>query len=120
MPTIKIQISNNVCTLLNKGEGHMSETNKPADQTANAGGVDLTVQDLNVLRTVIDVATQRGAFKANELAAVGQTYNKLDTFLSTIQKQQEEAAKQSDATPTTNSPVSGADAASALSGEPTE
>lgn len=100
----------------------MSETNKPAEPSATAGGVDLTVQDLNVLRTVIDVATQRGAFKANELAAVGQTYNKLDTFLGSIQKQQEEAAKKAETMPPaqTNAPVSGADAASALSGEPKE
>ena len=36
-------------------------------------------QDSSVIRSVIDVATQRGAFKANELEAVGKTYNKLDT-----------------------------------------
>ena len=52
----------------------MSDTNKataspeaPATAPATGGPVDLTVQDLNTLRTVIDIATQRGAFKANEL-----------------------------------------------------
>ena len=62
----------------------MSDTNQktaaPTEASANApaagGQVDLTVQDLNTLRTVIDIATQRGAFKANELQAVGTTYNK--------------------------------------------
>lgn len=57
----------------------------------NAAPVELTVQDLGVIRSVIDVATQRGAFRANELEAVGKTYNKLDTFLQTIQKAEEEA-----------------------------
>ncbi len=53
--------------------------------------VELTVQDLGVIRSVIDVATQRGAFKANELEAVGKTYNKLDTFLQQVQKAEEQA-----------------------------
>lgn len=42
---------------------------------------ELTIQDLNNLRAIIDVASQRGAFRAPELEAVGNTYNKLDTFL---------------------------------------
>jgi hypothetical protein len=94
----------------------------PGQAPAQGGAVELTVQDLNTLRTVIDVATQRGAFKANELAAVGTTYNKLDTFLQQVQKQQADAAKAKDgvapATPEA-APVSGADASAALTGEPT-
>jgi hypothetical protein len=46
--------------------------------------VDLTVQDLNGLRSVIDVATQRGAFKAGEMEAVGRVYNKLTAFLDAV------------------------------------
>jgi hypothetical protein len=53
--------------------------------------VELTIQDLGVIRSIIDVASQRGAFKANELEAVGKTYNKLETFLDTVQKKSEEA-----------------------------
>ena len=53
----------------------MSDTNQktaapteaPANAPAAGGQVDLTVQDLNTLRTVIDIATQRGAFKANDI-----------------------------------------------------
>jgi|TARA_B100002019_G_scaffold152542_1_gene131499 hypothetical protein len=87
---------------------------------ATGGQVDLTVQDLNTLRTVIDVATQRGAFKANELQAVGTTYNKLDTFLQQVQKQQAEAQKaKEEAEGKKPAPISGADASAALSGEPT-
>src|SRR6056300_1720615 len=99
----------------------MSDTKTQPTAPAQGGSVELTVQDLNTLRTVIDVATQRGAFKANELAAVGTTYNKLDTFLQQVQKQQAEAAKakQGDAPATSAAPVSGADASAALSGEPT-
>jgi hypothetical protein len=49
---------------------------------------DLTISDLNALKTVIDVATQRGAFKAGEMEAVGKVYNKLSAFLATVTPQQ--------------------------------
>lgn len=57
-----------------------------SEQTQEAQGVELTVQDLAVIRSIIDTASTRGAFKANELEVVGKTYNKLDTFLNSIQQ----------------------------------
>jgi hypothetical protein len=51
-------------------------------------GAELTVQDLQALRNIIDVSTQRGAFKGNELMSVGQVYNKLEAFLSAVAQQQ--------------------------------
>ena len=69
-------------------------TGAPAQGTPPTGApVELTVQDLGVIRSVIDVASQRGAFKANEMEAVGKTYNKLDSFLQQVQKAEEEAKK---------------------------
>jgi hypothetical protein len=63
---------------------------QPAPQPApqEASGPDLTVQDLNALKSIIDVASQRGAFKPNEMVTVGQAYNKLETFLEAVAKQQ--------------------------------
>lgn len=49
---------------------------------------ELTVNDLNALKTIIDVASQRGAFKPNEMVTVGQAYTKLENFLLAIQAQQ--------------------------------
>ncbi len=49
---------------------------------------DLTINDLSGLKSVIDVATQRGAFKASELEAVGKIYNRLDKFLAAATKGQ--------------------------------
>lgn len=63
---------------------------KPAAQEASP---ELTVQDLQALKQIIDVATQRGAFKANELMTVGATYNKLDAFLVAVSTQQQAQAK---------------------------
>ena len=66
----------------------------PAEAKAQAGaGAELTVQDLTVIRSIFDVASQRGAFKANEMAAVGTTYNKLDGFLKIVEKSQKDATK---------------------------
>ena len=60
----------------------------PTGAPANAPAQELTVQDLGVLKTIIEVAQSRGAFKANELEAVGKTYSKLESFLTSIQNQQ--------------------------------
>ena len=57
-------------------------------ETSEAQGPDLTVQDLQSLKSIIDVASQRGAFKPNEMMTVGQTYNKLETFLGAVAQQQ--------------------------------
>ena len=59
-----------------------------APETSEAQGPDLTVQDLQALKSIIDVASQRGAFKPNEMMTVGQTYSKLETFLAAVAQQQ--------------------------------
>lgn len=56
----------------------------PAQQQQS---VDLNVQDLNMMRSIIDLASSRGAFKASEMAAVGAVYNKLNGFLEGVAKQ---------------------------------
>lgn len=65
------------------------ETAPQADAPATP---DLTVNDLQALRTIIDVASQRGTFKANELASVGQVYNRLEAFLNHIAPAKAEGA----------------------------
>ena len=50
---------------------------------------DLTINDLNSMKSIIDIASSRGAFKPNEMVAVGQTYTNLTTFLEAIAKQAE-------------------------------
>ena len=56
---------------------------------ADAKGVDpnivdpnsLSIGDLKNLATIIDIASSRGAFRANEMASIGLMYNKLQSFL---------------------------------------
>jgi hypothetical protein len=58
-------------------------------QPADAGNsLELTVNDLQLLRQTIEVASGRGAFKANEMLTVGTVFNKLETFLAAVAKQQ--------------------------------
>jgi len=59
-----------------------------AQPTAESQAPDLTVQDLQSLKSIIDVASQRGAFKPNEMMTVGQTYSKLEAFLGAVAAQQ--------------------------------
>jgi len=56
-------------------------------QPAEKQGADLTVQDLQALKSIIDVASQRGAFRPNEMMTVGQTYNRLEVFLNAVTQQ---------------------------------
>ena len=44
----------------------------------------LSIGDLKNLSTVLDVASTRGAFRANEMATVGLVYNKLQAFLAKV------------------------------------
>mgnify|MGYP006381461921 CR=1 FL=1 len=46
--------------------------------------VQLTLQDMSAIANVIDLASRRGAFQANEMSAVGNVYNKLNGFLQYV------------------------------------
>lgn len=68
------------------------EQTAPAPEATNESGApDLNVSDLTAVKSIIDVATQRGAFRANELEDVGKIYNKLTAFLESIAEQQKSA-----------------------------
>ena len=67
------------------------EINTPVESAAPEAapqGPDLNVNDLVALKSIIEVATQRGAFKATELEAVGKTFNKLNVFLEAVAKKE--------------------------------
>ena len=59
---------------------------------ADAKGVDpnivdpnsLSIGDLKNLATIIDIASSRGAFRANEMASIGLMYNKLQGFVNKV------------------------------------
>ena len=70
------------------------ELKQPANEQATtaapeAPANDLSINDLQAMKVIIDIASSRGAFKPNEMIAVGQTYTKLESFLEQVAKQAE-------------------------------
>lgn len=66
------------------------ETQAAAPEQAEAPS--LSVNDLAAVANVIDLAVQRGAFKANEASQVGQVFDKVAAFVQHVADQQKEAA----------------------------
>lgn len=67
--------------------------------TASQQPLGLTIQDLVLVAQVIQTTSQRGAYRAEELANVGNLYNKLVTFLESvgaINRQPEETEEKSE------------------------
>lgn len=56
-------------------------------EEASNSSLKLGVNDLIAMKQIIDVASQRGMFKPEEMALVGQTYSKLTAFIENINKQ---------------------------------
>lgn len=62
---------------------------------------DLTITDLATMKSIIELASERSAFKPAEMAAVGIVYNKLDIFLKNVEEQQKAAAAKAQEAPET-------------------
>jgi len=58
----------------------------------NTTNPQLKIEDLKVLKEIVNQAVSRGAFNASECTAIGAVYDKLNVFLNFIDAQ--EAAKQ--------------------------
>ena len=83
----------------------MSEetTNIPQDGTVTtpqAQAPALTVADLRNVRAIIDLSSSRGAFRGAELKTVGEVYEKLDTFLKSVDAEAEKQKADAPAPPT--------------------
>lgn len=70
-------------------ENKEQQVQQPADANAKADPAELTINDLQAMKVIIDIASSRGAFKPNEMTVVGNTYTKLSTFLDAVAKQAE-------------------------------
>lgn len=51
---------------------------------------NLTIADLDALRTIIDLACKRGAFQASEMSYVGENFDRLNQFLEAIMQRAQE------------------------------
>lgn len=57
--------------------------------TTSVEPVQLSIQDLQMLANVVDLASRRGAFHAKEMETVGATFNRLSTFIDHVVAQNE-------------------------------
>jgi hypothetical protein len=67
------------------------EQEAPISNEASQAGLGIT--DLRIFKEVIDIASARGAFKADEFATIGDAYGRLSTFLRTIDNANAETAE---------------------------
>lgn len=70
----------------------MSENTVDQAQEANVPE-SISLQDLQVLLQIVDLASSRGAFRGAELTQVGAIFDKLNAFLSFIGEQQKARAE---------------------------
>jgi hypothetical protein len=61
----------------------MDTTTQPTPETTT----QLTLSDLQSLKVCVEVACQRGAYRAEEMQAIGTVYNTLAKFLSAVAPQ---------------------------------
>jgi hypothetical protein len=61
----------------------------------------LHVDDINLIKQVIEIASTRGAFQAGELKAVGEVYDKVTAFLAEIEDNQKKADEAQQGAPDT-------------------
>lgn len=65
-----------------KDKTETKQESQPEQQQEQAQ--PLTVQDLVTLKSAIELGTQRGAWRANELTAVGTVYERLSLFVASL------------------------------------
>ena len=61
-----------------------AETEAPAEAQGTEVPESIGLQDLQLLAQIVDLASQRGAFRGNELTQVGTVFDKLTTFLNFV------------------------------------
>ena len=68
---------------------NVEETTAPTGDApgTQAGVPQLTINDMIVLKNMVEITQSRGAFKADEMTTVGNVYNKLAVFLQAVMPQ---------------------------------
>ena len=69
----------------------MSEQTQAPEAATEEAAPNLTVNDLAAVANVIDLAVQRGAFKAAEAKQVGEVFDKVAGFVQFVSDQQKAA-----------------------------
>ena len=67
------------------------------NQEQQTAAPELTIVDLQNIKAVLEVCARRGAFQAGEMAAIGNVFNKLNTFLEAVAPKQDAPAEEEQA-----------------------
>jgi len=61
----------------------------------NKEPIILSIQDIAVLKTIVEIASSRGAFRADELSTVGTIYDRVSQWIAqnTTQEESEETSE---------------------------
>jgi hypothetical protein len=51
---------------------------------------NLSINDIMLLKQIVEVASSRGAFRADELSTVGEVYNKVTAWLQSVTPEESE------------------------------
>ena len=71
-----------------KEQVEMAEEQAAPEVQQDATPESVNLSDLGTLLQIVDLATQRGAFRGAELSQVGAVFDKLNAFLTYVQEQQ--------------------------------
>lgn len=72
----------------------MTESTELFDQDNTE--VALSVKDIILLKTVVEIASTRGAFKANEMSEVGQLYDRVNAWCESVAQSSAENANENE------------------------
>lgn len=53
----------------------------------------ITIEDISNVQKIISTATARGAFRAEEMSAVGATYDRIRAYLEFVSEQAKQASE---------------------------
>jgi len=60
------------------------DTQTQVETAAPAPAPELSINDLQQIRAIVDLAARRGAFQGAELSTVGSVFDRLNTFLNAV------------------------------------
>ena len=80
------------------------EQTQASDTTEGMAPESISLNDLQVLANIVDLASQRGAFRGNEMTQVGAVFDKLTSFLQQVAAAQA-ATEDSESESTAEAPV---------------
>ena len=64
-----------------------------SDKTVSEETQGITLNDIVAMRNIVNIASRRGAFGADEFKDIGIIYNRIDTFVKANVKTKEEGAE---------------------------